>query len=413
MKHRYKFGFMTLFLVGLTTSILSTSVVLADEVSEAQNALDANKAQSNDLNQQIQDQENKVAQLNNQVANKTLEISKTQKNISANQAKLAKLDTKITKTQKEVKQRRQTLQSQLVNLQKQSNKSALGNVYADFILSGSDLSDIVSRAVAVQKINTANHAALTALTDAQQKLQTFKDQQQTQQAALVNAKQQLETEKAKLDTAKLEATNQQTQLQNQLNANQAATSGLQDQLKAAQDKQAQIEAALKAAQAKAAQTQTATANQQTEATSAATTATASGADLAANNSDYQAALNANLPSSAANNKIIQDAMQYLGVPYVWGGTTPAGFDCSGLVYYCYKLEGKTVPRVSQGQSTVGQYVSLNNLQPGDLLFWGGVGTAHHVAIYIGNGQYIHAPQPGENVKIGSIAWFRPDFGRRY
>ncbi|WP_396022414.1 C40 family peptidase [Bombilactobacillus folatiphilus] len=119
-----------------------------------------------------------------------------------------------------------------------------------------------------------------------------------------------------------------------------------------------------------------------------------------------------LPDIAKSNLFIQTASQYLGVPYVWGGTTPAGFDCSGLVQYVARKNGLLLPRTSQSQSLVGSYVKLADLQPGDLVFWGQPGEADHVGIYVGDGEYIHAPQPGEQVRIGKIQWFKPDFGRR-
>ncbi|AXX64733.1 peptidoglycan endopeptidase [Bombilactobacillus bombi] len=110
--------------------------------------------------------------------------------------------------------------------------------------------------------------------------------------------------------------------------------------------------------------------------------------------------------------LTQTAQKYLGVPYVWGGSTPNGFDCSGLVQYTARENGINLPRTSQQQSTYGTYVPLSQIKPGDLLFWGDVGTAEHVAIYLGNGQYIHAPAPGQNVKVGKLQWFTPSFGRR-
>ena len=111
-------------------------------------------------------------------------------------------------------------------------------------------------------------------------------------------------------------------------------------------------------------------------------------------------------------QIANKAKQYVGVPYVWGGTSPSGFDCSGLVQYVYNQCGISIPRTSQQQSTQGYEVSMSNLQPGDLLFWGSYGNAYHVAIYLGNNQYIHAPQPGQNVTIQSLnAWY-PSFARR-
>lgn len=108
-----------------------------------------------------------------------------------------------------------------------------------------------------------------------------------------------------------------------------------------------------------------------------------------------------------------EALQYLGIPYVWGGTTPAGFDCSGLVQYVYQhAVGMDLPRVTTDQEHVGTEVSLTALRTGDLVFFGEHGNTHHVGIYIGNGQFIHAPQTGDVVKITNLADFTPDFATR-
>lgn len=104
------------------------------------------------------------------------------------------------------------------------------------------------------------------------------------------------------------------------------------------------------------------------------------------------------------------AMQYRGVPYVWGGASPAGFDCSGLVLYVYRQLGVTLPHNALAQSGIGARVpSLAQAQPGDLLFF--YSPVSHVAIYIGNGQMIAAPTFGERVQVQSV-WATPTVIRR-
>ena len=107
-------------------------------------------------------------------------------------------------------------------------------------------------------------------------------------------------------------------------------------------------------------------------------------------------------SSTGGQAIVDTAMQYLGVPYVWGGTSPSGFDCSGLVQYVCRANGISVNRVAADQRNNGTYVSRDNLLPGDLVFFANGSGIHHVGIYVGNGNMIHAPQTGDVVKISSI-----------
>ena len=98
------------------------------------------------------------------------------------------------------------------------------------------------------------------------------------------------------------------------------------------------------------------------------------------------------------------AMQFLGVPYVWGGASPAGFDCSGLVMYAFAQVGVSLPHHAASQYSMGVGVSRDALQPGDLVFFNGLS---HVGIYIGGGQFVHAPHTGDVVKISSLSdsWY--------
>lgn len=97
-----------------------------------------------------------------------------------------------------------------------------------------------------------------------------------------------------------------------------------------------------------------------------------------------------------------EAIQYLGVPYVWGGENPAiGLDCSGLVLIVFRKFGVELPHYSRSQAKLGVGVSYNDLQPGDLVFFGN--PIHHVGIYLGEGYYIHAPKRNDVVKISKLS----------
>jgi peptidoglycan DL-endopeptidase CwlO len=109
------------------------------------------------------------------------------------------------------------------------------------------------------------------------------------------------------------------------------------------------------------------------------------------------------PSGTLGGQAVGIAMQYLGTPYVWGGASPGGFDCSGLTMYVYSRLGVSLPHNAAAQYGMGVAVPRSALEPGDLVFFDGLG---HVGIYVGNNAFIHAPHTGDVVRVSSLSgWY--------
>ncbi|MFJ8821544.1 C40 family peptidase [Streptomyces sp. NPDC102467] len=118
-----------------------------------------------------------------------------------------------------------------------------------------------------------------------------------------------------------------------------------------------------------------------------------------------ASTNAVAPASGSVGGVLSFLQSQVGDAYVMGGTGPNSWDCSGLVQAAFKQAGVDLPRTSQEQSTAGTSIPLSSIQAGDILYWGGAGSAYHVGVYIGNGQYLDAANPSKGVVIQDLSGY--------
>lgn len=311
------------------------------------------------LQKQISDLNNQVAKLNSKVSAKQLQINKINAQNVKIQKEIVATKNDIKKAKKELSDRKDVLKDQVVELQKQTNNSVSGNIYVDYLLNAGDFSELIGRAMAVGKISSANKAAIDDVNEAKAKLDDLAADQADRKQDIEANKAKAESEMVALASSKKKATASQKKLQAQMWENRSALK----------------------------------------------------AQTTADSKKTQSLINTK--TFTGSSSLISNAAQFIGVPYVWGGSTPSsGFDCSGLVAYAANMAGISLPRTAEKQSQVGSYVSVSDLQAGDLVFWVKDREVSHVGIYIGGGQYIHAPKPGENVKVGSVAYFSPSFGKR-
>lgn len=204
--------------------------------------------------------------------------------------------------------------------------------------------------------------------------------------------------------ASAEATQQVAlDLETQAHEEAAATTAAKDAKKAKAEAVRKAEAKKKAEAAAKAKAEAAERASRAAArtTLQTTTSTSSSGSTAATTTSYSS----NATGSAAS--IVSFAQAQVGDAYVSGGTGPNSWDCSGLVQAAFRTVGVELPRVSQSQSTAGTQVSLSNLQPGDILYWGSAGSAYHVGIYVGGGQFVGAQNSSTGVVQRPLSYDMP------
>ncbi len=139
--------------------------------------------------------------------------------------------------------------------------------------------------------------------------------------------------------------------------------------------------------------------------------TINGGSTANQSSAVGATVNTSSSTDNLRQDIIDFAAQFLGTPYVYGGSTPSGFDCSGFTSYVYKNMGISIARTSSDQRSTTTNISMDELLPGDLVFFGSNNVVSHVGIYVGNGNFIHSPHTGSVVKYDTLA--SGNYNRRF
>ncbi|MGW0082606.1 C40 family peptidase [Streptomyces sp. NPDC003393] len=200
------------------------------------------------------------------------------------------------------------------------------------------------------------------------------------------------------DATQQAAANYQLRAERDAAAAKAAKQAKSDLAKAKKKAEAEAAAKKKAAEAAA---RKAAAERASRSTARATLTASAGSDTSASVSTSTSSAT----GSAAT--VISFVKAQIGKSYVMGATGPSAYDCSGLVQAAFKQVGISLPRVSQDQSTAGTQVSLSNLQPGDILYWGGAGSAYHVAVYVGDGMFVGAQNSSTGIVEKPLSYDPP------
>ena len=331
------------------TFSLSVTPILADEVSDLKKQKKDTEEQVNSLQTQLNSLMTKISELENDLITTGEEISQTEEDLKA--------------AQEEQEQQYQAMKRRI----KYMYEAGTGSATVEKVLSSGNTTSALKQAEYSQDLHSYDRKKLNEYVATVEKVAELKDTLETKMDDLEKTQTEYEEQKTELNTTITEKSSEIKDLDVQID---------KAVKKAAEEEAKRQEEARKAAEAAAA---------------------AEAAKKNNNNRNTGGTTNSGATyNPSAGNAIVDAAYSQIGVPYVWGGTTPyVGLDCSGLVQYCYRQAGKSIPRTSGSILAGGTIVS--DPQPGDICW-----TPGHVAIYIGNGQMIEAQQTGVPVKVSKV-----------
>jgi cell wall-associated NlpC family hydrolase len=415
--------------VALLASIFQATPTFASPITQEQ--INKTKGKITETQEQIEDIETKIQQLDDRIIIGMEKSKQLNDEIKVQQGQIVETKAEIIRAKKDLETNKTYYSARLKTMQEQGQQPMI--TYAEFILSSESLSQVLTRSTAIMQILDSNTDVMNtlakkeaSLTSAEQKLEEELAQLKKNQDDLATEQKKVEADKVEINKLLAESKNNLKQQQTQLATEQALKSAQDKAREEAQERARQEaqekarqeaqERAQQAAQERAQQEaqeraqreaqektgpepQSRSQQQAPKSTSPSTSPSQKAPKSSANKPAATVSTNDGSSNSDNADKMIAYAKQFLGVKYVWGGTTPNGFDCSGFTQYVFRSIGISLPRVSRDQQDVGTSISPYNVKKGDLVFRGN--PAHHVGIYIGGGKYIHAPQTGDVVKISA------------
>ncbi|AFV21822.1 MULTISPECIES: C40 family peptidase [Bacillus] len=356
---------------------------------------------------EIEEAETKVQKMDNEIIESMTKLDKLTKDIEKSGKKVEKAQEDIAKTQESFERTKGISKNRLSVIQE---KNAPKFSYMNALVSSEGITDFISKVSAINTVVEADTDMMGSLKEKEADLKEKKEVLDKETVKLKESKEQVETEKQKLEENKAQVVVeiQKLKAEEEERARQAEIER-QKAEEAERNRQAQLEAQkqveLNAQNQSQEQNQFRITVQPPVIAGIQGSRNATAQAQTSNTDGVKAPVSVSVPTAPVSTdkaqNVIAEAKKFLGLPYVWGGTTPSGFDCSGYMQYIFKnVAGVKLPRVAREQQNAGVQIPVSEVQPGDLIFWGK--PAHHVAMYIGNGQYIHAPQTGDVIKISKM-----------
>ncbi|WP_434736583.1 coiled-coil domain-containing protein [Enterococcus cecorum] len=412
------------------SSVVIVSTVLAGTlVAPIATFADNYDSQIEQKNSEINDLKSKQSEAQSQIDSLESSINKINKKADELLKEQSTLREETVQLQKDIEvlteriaKREEAIRNQARDVQVNNQSS----VYVKALLDATSFTDALGRLKAMTTIVNANNdlvnqqkADKKAVEDKKAENEAKQEEIAKNQATLEEQKGTLEAKQADLNVLKASLAEQQATKESEKQALAEQKAAFEAEQKRVREQQAQAAAVQQAAQQAQQATGSTSTNNASSSSSSSSQASSSNSTSSNTSSSNAGVSNVVSPSTPApapsgnGSAIVAEAYKHIGKPYVWGAKGPNSFDCSGFTRYVYlQVTGRDIGGWTVPQEGAGTVIPVSQAQPGDLYFWGSRGSSYHVAIALGGGSYIHAPQPGESVKVGSVAYFAPSFAVR-
>ena len=368
---------------------MTVTPVLADEVSDLKQKKQETQNQVSDLQTQLNSLMTKISDLENDLIETGEEISQTEEDLKT--------------AQEEQEQQYAAMKLRI----KYMYEEGTGTATVEKVLTSGDISSVLTQAEYSQQVHSYDRDKLEEYVATVQKVEDLKTTLETKMADLQETQTEYDAQKNELNTTITEKSSEIANLD--VKIDEAVKKAAEEEAKRKAAEEAAKKAAEEAAKKNNSSSSTSnrnnsnnssssSSNSGSSSSSSSSSSGSSSSSSSGSSSSGSSSSSSSSPSYSADKGsiIVNAAYSQIGVPYVWGGTTPGvELDCSGLVQYCYRQAGIPIPRTSGDILAHGTIV--NNPQPGDICW-----TPGHVAIYIGGGQMIEAQQTGVPVKVSSV-----------
>lgn len=388
---------LSFMMLGTQADAVTNSQInaLKNQQSQLAQKKAAIQAQSQALQGQVTNQTQKLSVLAQQLDVTNQELTNLSQQIAAYTDSIAQLQNELNIDEQKEQELLAQYSKRLRAMEENGNSS-----YVAIIFGASDFEDLLGRISDVKEIMQYDTDLINEVRDAEEKVATAKSNMEAEMATQQEVFQQYQDKQADL-------LSQQEEVKGVLATLQANSADYQAQLQSVNSLSASISSQITNMEAeleeqKRLQAEQAAAAQISNSNKGSSSSSSSGKGSSSSSGGSKWTNDATV-SGGTGQDIVNYAESFLGVPYVYGGTSPSGFDCSGLVYYCYRHYGYAVNRTAASLAYNG--TAVTSLRAGDVLFFTSVDGSYigHCGIYIGGGQFIHAPHTGDVVKISNLS----------